>query len=747
MVFRNFLLRLSLGHFRQVAGFWFALLLGMFVVLAFRLAGPEEVIDNSVGIWFLKDDPDLELHAENNEAFGSKEWSLLLLETRSVADPVFLEELARLTSGLESVPHVRRVVSLANVPRPAGELRAALEKMPTLEKLLLPQGWGTRTAILVQSDNLLHNREPYRIALVDSIHRLVDGVPTVINHALAGTTVINAELNRAAKTDALRFYTLVTAMILGFGWLALRDFRDLFILAVVLMVAVLGPMGAIASLGMPFNIVTILLPLVLVSLSVCDVIHVIIAFHGERVTRPAADAARAAIERLWTPCFWTSVVTIAGVLSLATSTVAPIRQMGLFASMGLVLAWACTMTLVPALLSAFWANRTRSTASGWAPGTHGERLLPYLSGRWRWLWLPVAALLVVPMAGIMKLEVDTDYTRFFAPGAPVSRAYQELEDAGMAQSVLEVVVAADNSKWLDGADGRAGMRVLESRVRDMPFVRNTLSEAALLEPFAGGNDDSSALGKMLPSSMKTGMIRTTARAAGFSGLDDYATRDRSRQRIVVLTDHMSARELGAFKASVEATAAEILPPAVSASVLGTAVLWANMDREIENTQVRSIWVMAAVFFMLLPILFRSVWLGLLGVFINGLPLAMTFGLMGLLGLRLNMATALIGGVSIGSTVDSTLFFINRFQAERASGKAWAEAIAAAVRGVGDGIIMTTGILAGGFLCMTVSSFLPTAHFGIFTCFTIVTGAFLDIFISPIVLGFFAPSASRNGRAA
>ena len=63
----------------------------------------------------------------------------------------------------------------------------------------------------------------------------------------------------------------------------------------VLTVAVLGPMGGIALLGIPFNMVTILLPLILVSLSVCDVTHVVNAFHGERRERSAEDAARAAV--------------------------------------------------------------------------------------------------------------------------------------------------------------------------------------------------------------------------------------------------------------------------------------------------------------------------------------------------------------------------------------------------------------------------------------------------------------------
>ena len=761
----NLLLRLCLRSPRLVIGFWVALVLGLAAPLVFRLTGSAPLIDNSVGIWFLKDDPNLASYEENNDAFGRKEWSLLLLEAASVSDPSFLRDLARLTTELEAIPHVHRVLSLANTrgllsrpgvgptlvnlldptsPEPAESLRAGLARMPSIERLLLPEGWGARTALLVQSDNYLHDLDPYRMALVDSVHRLVEQVPSVRRHSFVGTTVINAELNRSARQDALRFYLLVTVMVLLFGWFALRDIRDLLVVAVVLSVAVVGPMGAIALWGIPFNMVTILLPLILVSLSVCDVIHVINAFHGERTHRAAPDAARAAIQRLWTPCLWTSIVTIAGILSLAFSTVAPIRQMGLSTSIGLVLAWACTMTLVPTLLALLWTNRARPTNSAWKPGIYGARLVPYLSGRWRWGWLLFAGLLLLPIIGLPRLRVDTDYTRFFAPSAPVSQAYRNLKQTGMPQSVVEIVVRPGVGASLDASLGRSGMWALESAVRQLPQVRNTLSEAALLQQIDEGLNGPSTSPRWLsyPDDVVR-QLRETARAAGLSELDDYSVSDRTRQRILVLTDYMSSTELTDFCQSVQRIAGETLPSVAHAAVLGTTVLWANMDREIGTTQLWSILILAAVFVVLLPILFRSIRLGLLGIVINGLPLAMTFGLMGCLGIRVNMATALIGGVSIGSTIDSTLFFINRFQAECAAGKSWHDAIIAAVHGVGDGILITTAILAGGFLCMTVSSFLPTAHFGIFTCFTILTGAFLDIVIDPILLGLIAPRARSS----
>jgi uncharacterized protein len=760
MTIQDHFLQPSLRRPRFMVGLWLALFLVFLAALVVRFTGPLPLIDNSVGIWFLKDDPNLAVYEQNNASFGNKEWSLMLLETGSVADPAFLRDLTRLSTGLESTPHVRRVLSLTNVRGlvnqpgrgptlvrlldPAADhavesLRVGLARMPSMEHLLLPEGWGHHTALLVQSDNFLHDLDPYRMALVDTIHRLVEDCPTVRSHSLAGTTVINAELNRSARHDALRFYLLVTGMVLLFGWLALRDVRDLAILSAVLAVAVLGPMGGIALCDIPFNMVTILLPLILVSLSVCDVIHVINAFHGEHSQRPADSAARAAISRLWTPCVWTSIVTAAGMLSLALSSVAPIRQMGLATCVGLGLAWACTMTMVPASLVLFWRDRVRRADSGWAPGKYGARLLPILSGRWRWFWLAIAVILTLPVGGLNRLRIDTDYTRFFSPGAPVSQAYQKLKDAHLAQSIVEIVVETPAGTSLDGSRCRTGLWELETRVGRLPLVRHTLSEEPLLRQIDEGFNGPSAAPRWLsyPETVVQ-QLRAAARSAGLSELDDYSTPDGSRRRILILTDYMSSRELRDLSDSVAQIAGQYLPANVRASVQGTTVLWANMDGEIGRTQVTSIIVLAGVFVILLPLLFRSIRLGLLGILINGLPLAMTFGLMGLLDIRLNMATALIGGVSIGSTVDSTLFFLNRFQMERAAGRSWNDAIEAAVRGVGDGILITTGILAGGFLCMTVSSFRPTADFGIFTCFTILTGAFLDIIIDPILLGLFAP---------
>src|SRR3954470_2288858 len=172
-----------------------------------------------------------------------------------------------------------------------------------------------------------------------------------------------------------------------------------------------------------------------------------------------------------------------------------------------------------------------------------------------------------------------------------------------------------------------------------------------------------------------------------------------------------------------------------------------MDKEISHTQMSSFYIIGAIFLVLLPVIFRSWTFGIIGVVVNSLPMLITFGLMGLFDIKINLATALIGGVAIGATVDSTIFFINRVRLARDAGMTERQAVDHAVITVGDGIIMTSAILAGGFVCLATSSFLPTAQFGSLVTLSIGVALFMDIMVNPIVLSMVGGAAASSQRAA
>ncbi len=753
------LLEWCLRHRRTVVLGWALVGLSAVAILLGRLAWGGALVDNSVGIWFQRDDPALAAYESFNRDFGAEEWSVLLLTTRSIYAPAFLGDLRSLTRAIGRLKHVHKAVSLATVrdsrldgsgslvygaidPAPDGAVpdaaqirvfRRRLAANPAFDGALYRAGDVHHAVVLVESDNLVRDPGPYRRRLVDAVRALVARVPGMLSGDLVGTTVINAELNRASQRDVVLFYILVTLFIGATGRLLLGNGRDFSVLMAVVSVSAIVPMALIALSGAAFNMVTVMIPPVLITLSVCDVIHVINAFHAESRGVDPAAAVASAISKIWTPCLWTSVITVAGFLSLVQSTVVPIWQLGVYCGVGIAVAWAITMTLAPVLLVAFWSGPEASVPARRGVGRLSAGVLPLVRGRRAWFWLGLQALLLLSLLGIPRLKVDTNYTKFFGPHTRVTAAYAAVGAAGFGQSPVSVVVRYPRGTPFYARRRLRGLLAFEGALARTPRVIKVLSVTDLLRRLNAAFNGGAAkpLGACSPA--KVGQLLFLGELAGNQDIKDFTTDARDRVRIMVLTSYLSSTRLAEFRAAVQRAAKACLPAGARVEVDGTAVLWADMDRQISRTQMASILFIAAVFLVLMPLVFRSLTYGVIGVLVNALPLAMTFGLMGLLGIRLDMATSLIGGVAIGSTVDSTIFFINRFRLAQGAGASWDKAVDEAVLNVGDGVIMTSWILAGGFLCLSASDFLPTAHFGALVTASVLAALYLDIIIDPILL--------------
>jgi len=112
---RSRLVERCLRHKTSLLAIWIGVIVFSFVAIGWHLRGNHPLIDNSVGIWFMDDDPELLTYDKFQQDFGEKEWSVLLLHTRSIYDAGFLRDLAAITDRLAHVEHVTKVLSLANI--------------------------------------------------------------------------------------------------------------------------------------------------------------------------------------------------------------------------------------------------------------------------------------------------------------------------------------------------------------------------------------------------------------------------------------------------------------------------------------------------------------------------------------------------------------------------------------------------------------------------------------------------------
>lgn len=747
---------------------WATLILLAGLHLIRFLSFSEAPIDNSVSIWFQKNDPELLRYQRFNEDFGEAEWTIILLKTAINGDQFVVDHLVELTEGIESIPHVQKAISLADFRRNlqsfpisrendnAGQLDFLATRNPRLNGILYREHDAEHSAILVKIDNLIDTRTKYRIQVLDRIRKEVSAKPWIQEHALAGTLVVNAELNRAAERNAIIFYFLISGLLILLSLLTLKYYRDTLVLLAIVMGTVLPVMAGLSLYGNSYNMLTIMLPTMLAAFSVADIVHIIDQFHKGRIlarkSRKSEDAHSLfnstaiadAMEQLWKPGLWTSLTTAIGLFGLSLSDVIPVFQIGVAGPIGILWAWIQTVIVAPALLSLLWSSSGELHARASIKTTTQDayqRMVSWLIGlhhlHQRGLLMGLC-LMVLPILALPWLEVDTNYAKFFRSDSILPADYTKLENAKFGQNPLSVQISIKASKDVSSHGIYRQINQFEARLESLKPVVGVFSASVLIENLTDSLVRSNQ--RFNTTSQESQHIVTqlleAAKRNSYREFEDFITPDGQQVQIFVMTNYLSSKELDALKTAIMNTASETFSQVeLSVLITGTTVLWAGMDEHISNTQLHSI--IFSFFFMglLLPLILKSFKLGLLGIIINFLPVSISLGVMALVDIKVNMATALIGSIAFGIVVDDTIHFLMRFNRNRALGIPVAESIEETSMVIGRSIITTSLILAGSFATLASSSFLPSAHFGIFIALSVSLALYLDILVLPLLLRF------------
>lgn len=643
---------------------------GAWLALEFR-------VDNSVSVWFSKNDPALQTYKQYLDDWGEREWTMAMITVDDVRDPTLRPKLQELVTKLEQQERCHKVLSAATLPH----------GHPLSEKLFFRPDDQQHTLLLLQTDNFFQRQDAYRGEMLQQIEDELQAASFIDEYHIVGTSVVNAELNRAAVFDMVLFFCLVTVLLtLSSLWL-MRSWRDTVVLLAIALSTVALTLGLICACGYSLNIVTIMLPTILIALSTADAVHMIQAFHTHRQHMPSKSAATTAVGELWLPCLGTTITTVAGFMSLAGSPVLPVFQLAVFCSFGITCAWLVSVLVAPLLLVHLWPESGMQVARA----QREERIVS-------WLQVVIArpvlvvltfALLCTVLGGLSRLKADTNYVGFFRSDSAIPMSYKAVDDAGFPQSPLVIV--------LDRQASEAAHAQFISGIEELPQVRIVV-----------------------------------APSPGLSEMLDLVSVDGQQQRMFVLTSYLGSQDLLRLVDSIRDLQQKHLPETVIA-VTGTTMLWANMDSSVIATQKRSLLIIAPLMLVVLCFLFRSLLLGIIGWILSCLPVAMILGLMGFLGIEINIATVLIAGVTLGLAVDDAIHLIFAFKEKRQMGLSSEAATLESLRSSGTRILLTTLIVMSGFACMGVSSFHPTANFGILTCLTIGIAALFDLTLLPLIL--------------
>ena len=182
-----------------------------------------------------------------------------------------------------------------------------------------------------------------------------------------------------------------------------------------------------------------------------------------------------------------------------------------------------------------------------------------------------------------------------------------------------------------------------------------------------------------------------------------------------------------------------LPDGYTASIAGFADIEAAVTRLIVRSQLTSIVTAMLIVFLIVAIAHRSAVAGLFGLVPLSVAVLINFGVMGLMGIHLNIATAMIASISIGIGVDYTIHVLSAYRRERTQSNDLDRVTERALLGTGKAIVFNAGSVAAGFLVLLLSNFNPLRYVGLLVAVTMVTSCIAAITLLPALLNLFKPA--------
>ena len=176
-----------------------------------------------------------------------------------------------------------------------------------------------------------------------------------------------------------------------------------------------------------------------------------------------------------------------------------------------------------------------------------------------------------------------------------------------------------------------------------------------------------------------------------------------------------------------------LPPDVTVTPAGYLPLYVQIMSHIVRSQLASFGLAFAIIFVLIGLLFRSLRFVALAVPANLLPVLGTLGLMGWIGVRLDVATVTIAAIVLGLVVDDTVQFLYRYKVESERHDDTATAVRETVRKVGRPMAITTVVLAGGFAVLGFAAIKSVAWFGLLLATALISALLSDLLVVPALI--------------
>jgi len=553
---------------------------------------------------------------------------------------------------------------------------------------------------------------------------------TGYKYHLNGGPPLNQAFVQIGTSDATTFTPLVLLASMLLLFFLFRRVSGALIPIAVVIFTFMVVLAVQVLLGYKLNNFTANLPVFVVAIGIADAVHIyIIWIMYKREGQANKDAVLHSVQKNMLPVFLTSLTTAIGFATLTISKVIPVLTLGIATASGAILAFIISLFWMPAVLllvkKDVKASEVEKVVNKKNLGygafiVRNNKKIIMITG---FIFLALAA-------GLFKVKVDSNTIRYFDKSVDIRKSTEFMMENLTGPMAYEIIV--DSGKK-DGIKDPDFMRTVELFSKDyqerFPDVRHMASLVDTVKRFNKVLDGK----EEIPDTQE--MIAQYLLLYSLSlpqGMEINDKMDINEQKLRV-TGQVNIVDTSVDLQMINYVEAWWNNTPYSASVQGQTAMFAYMQSDVTDTLIYSLSL--AIFLVSIIMLFIFKRVKLLWVFVlpNLLPVMLVVGLMGWIGINIDIGVAIAGAIIIGVAVDDTIHFLVKYFDARKRGLNLEDSFDEVLRYAGKAILFTTLILSISFSLFAFSTFTPNQNFGIVTASALIIAFIVDLLLLPALL--------------
>jgi len=553
---------------------------------------------------------------------------------------------------------------------------------------------------------------------------------------LIGQTVVNNTFNEMSTKDMTQLIPLMFVVIVVLLQLILRSVVGTISTVVIIAMSVLVTQGAMGWVGYAVNQVNVMSPIIILTLAVCDCVHLLnnylfnLSKGDDRIA-----AMKESLSINFQPIFLTSVTTAIGFLSMNFSDSPPFQDLGNISAFGVMAAFVFSMTLFPGVTLLLPMKARKVTLEG-SSNKLTSTLAKFAVSRYNPLFWGLLSVALVLSSFMFNNELNDDTVAYFHEDVPFRQAADYTQENLTGFDIIAYSLESGSSNGINDPAYLEKVEAFSQWYLSQPEVVHVSSFTDVIKRLNRNMHNDDPAWYKLPDSRELAaqyiLLYEMSLPFGLD-LNNQINVDKSSLLVRVRIKNQKAQQLINIDERAQQwlinNAPELVAPGASVSIMFANIGQRNIDSMLTGSLAALILVT-----LTLIIALRSFKYGLLSLLPNAFPAAMAFGVWGIMDGEVNLAVAVIFAITLGIVVDDTVHFITKYlRGRNLHGYNPKEAIEYAFTVVGKAIITTTIVLAAGFFILAFSSFDVNASMGLMVGITILLALIWDFLFLPSLL--------------